>query len=368
MCYTRSRLIAHKGHDAVSCKPELSWAGLARCALVAAAAIAAMAGTSAIARADTCGGGTLYSFPCGPDGQLATTYLQAQGQAAQQARQLASQVSDPAVVIVLGQAVNVANLYANDAQTLLQQAVVLQASDPAAARILTRAALVYSQASLAVTRLAEYLATATLRLEGKSPAADHAAPQARAAAANALLVAVQKAVAAELGQAKLYAAQASNLVKQSQALLRRRPSAKNRTKAAALVAQANTLSADAQQLADTAQKLVVDPAYIKTLVRALERNVQKLLPEYRNLVHQTQGLYRRVKSPAIRSSIHASLRQAALLAGVASRLMARASGEFNSHLDQALTDISTAYVDAGQARSLAAGARGVAATAAARHQ
>ncbi len=216
---------------------------LAKAGLIASAAVLALS----VGVAQACTG----PYCEGPTGGN----IKAQQKAADEAVALAQKISNPVDKALVLNTVKLSNQLAAEVNTLLEEAA--NAPNPRVKASLERAAVAESVAAKAMAQLAVTFAKATLRVEGKKPAAD-------AAAAGHLVRGlshkqVQRQVNADLNKAKVYAKDASSLNKRAAFLLRRgHATIRNQREANVLIEQAKADVAKAEALNRKAEKLLAN--------------------------------------------------------------------------------------------------------------
>lgn len=326
-----------------------------RFSLCAACVAVSLAAFTAIAPADTCGGGTDYSFPCGTEGQAASTALYAQGQAAASTRDLLTQISNPAVKATVTAVLNLSNSLASQANTLLQKAVSLQASNPALAAQFTKAAAASALAASALAEAAQATAVAVLHVQK----------------------AAQHAVSNQLGISKFYAAKAAALIRQAQAILSGGGASSDRSghaaaahvtpaqrrKAQQLINKATADSAKSTLASRAAQQIVASRANPPGRIGAINRSVRKIVASYSTTVVQTRRLEAGIKSSGVRRSINGLLRRAGDQVSLAKTRQGWAvvNALAKTQLKAALKQILEAQKKARRGRELALSAHAIAA-------
>ena len=226
----------------------------------------------------------------GPTGPI----IQQQQALAAEALLLADQISNPVAKAAVESAVAQSNALANQANALLLQAQ--KTNNPVVKAKLKQAALVAATAAKALAQLAAAFAKATLKHEGKHPAAD-------AAAVGHAAASVQAQVKALLVQAKRLATHASANLKQAAKLLRH-PTKKNQVLASGLIAQAKLDVAKATALAKRAQALVANTKSAHKTVALLQGQTKTINVGYPNALRNKNARYSctaTVSGPARRS-------------------------------------------------------------------
>lgn len=228
--------------------------------------------TAGVAQADCVG-----VYCQGPTGPI----VQQQQQLAAQALLLADQISNPVAKAAVENAVAQSNALANQVNALLLQAQ--NTNNPVVKAKLKQAAVVAATASRTLAQLAATFAKATLKAEGKNPAAD-------AAAVGHAAASVQAQVKALLVQAKRLAAHASANLKEAARLLRH-PTKKNQFLASGLIAQAKLDVAKAMALARRAKALVATTKSAHKTVALLQGQTKTITVGYPNALKNKGATY-----------------------------------------------------------------------------